>query len=317
MKDNELKEVVIQCCRNISRASTVLLFDGIVSKPTIYKWFREAEASTPTLSYAYDDKDIASEWKRMQSASGSYNARPAHNRIVTTFQPHFYSRENELWKDDKIRAKLIANRRKYLLKETFSDRELLRGFKISGIHIGYSHFSPLWIKEFINQFDIKSLYDPCGGWGHRLVGAAATNVRYIYNDKWHKTYQGAMRIQNFLGTDHILYNKDCINFTPVENYDAIFTCPPYFNVEVYEDSYPTLSDYRAFISSMLEFAIKDSVNHIGIVINHTYGDIISEHMTGNFIEIERHSLGSTSMVNHFNHKTSAKKEELIVYKRIK
>jgi hypothetical protein len=315
MKSDELREAIIQYVKSYGLQATVELFCGLASKSTIYRWSREHNIDS--LKYSYSIIKCESEWEKVKAAPGSYNARPVHNRIITTFQPHFYSIENELWKDKKIRAKLIANRKKYLSKETFSDRELLRGFKISGIHIGYSHFSPLWIKEFINNFDIKSLYDPCGGWGHRLVGAAATNVRYIYNDKWHKTYKGAVRIQNFLNTEHILYNNDCTNFTPGENYDAIFTCPPYFNKEIYEDSYPTLNDYKEFIGSMLEHAIKDNVNLIGIVINHTYGNIINEQMPDNFIEIERHSLGSTSMVNHFNHKNSAKKEELIVFKRIK
>ena len=63
-----------------------------------------------------------------------------------------------------------------------STHVLLRGFKISGIHYGYSHFNPLIIKKFLEDTNAKICYDPCGGWGHRILGSMNID-KYIENAK--------------------------------------------------------------------------------------------------------------------------------------
>ena len=95
----------------------------------------------------------------IENKIGNYNSTLSFNKTVLQFQPHFYEKEKQLFRNDNIRNKLIQNREKYLNKtyENISDIELLRGFKISGIHQGFSHFSPLWIKAFIEEFNIKSI----------------------------------------------------------------------------------------------------------------------------------------------------------------
>lgn len=315
MKDEELKDTVKQYAKKTSKSEAALLFEGIVSKSTIYKWCREIE-EVPLLSYAYDNKKMSAEWKALRSSSGSYSARPVYNRIVTTYQPHFYKRENELWRDENIRKKLIENRKKYLFKDKFTQRELLRGFKISAIHIGFSHFASLWFKKFIADHNVKVVYDPCGGWGHRLLGAAAAGIDYIYNDKWKDSCQGINQIQKFVDSNYKVYNNDCRTFVPEESYDAVFTCPPYYNVEIYEEAYKTIEEYVSFIRDMLRCSLKSSVNVVGIVINNQYADIIESQMPSAFKLCERHLLGSTNMVNHFNNGKSKKTEELLVFKRV-
>jgi len=237
-----------------------------------------------TLQYIpvcnYSDEQIVSELNLIKSKVGNYNSTPSFNKTILQFQPHFYEREKQLFKDENIRNKLIQNREKYLNKtyENISDIELLRGFKISGIHQGFSHFSPLWIKAFIEEFNIKSIYDPCGGWGHRFLGS--TNIKYIYNDIDERSVFGVKSIRNrfeknfVVKTKTVFYNEDASKFTPKEKYDAVFTCPPYFNKEKYtKDESSSNFDYDNWLNWLQKMIEKSSVNckkYIALVLSPEY-----------------------------------------------
>ena len=312
MKGENLKQAVKDYALNNTVAECTELFKGIVSQATIYRWLNETEE----LVYSYTQEECLREWKKLRITPGNYSAAPANNRIVLTSQPHFFHIEKQLYKDPLIREKLIANRKKYLYKNSFNHRELLRGFKISGLHIGYSHFSPLWIKKFIEDFNITSIYDPCGGWGHRLVGATAANISYTYNDKWKQSYEGAKNIAHLINSSARIYNNDCTNFTPVEDYTCVFTCPPYYNVELYSDTgFKTIEEYKLFITNLFKCSIKPSVTTIGIVINNTFKDIIHECIPNNYTFKAEITLGSTKSISHFNKSNSTKSELLLVFNK--
>ena len=41
------------------------------------------------------------------------------------------------------------------------------------------------------------------------------------------------------------YNKDASKFIPEEEYEAVFTCPPYYNIEIYnKKSFLDLNDFN-------------------------------------------------------------------------
>ena len=309
--NNDIKDIVREYASNNSVKDTLEMFSGIVSKPTLYRWLAEDK-----LSCAYTQDQCLTEWKSFKIRPGNYDSAPRNNRLVLTHQPHFYHIEQELYKDKSIKKKLIANRIKYLFKDKFSDRELLRGFKISGIHIGYSHFSSFWFKKFIEDNNIKSVYDPCGGWGHRFIGAAACGVTYIYNDKWDLSVKGVKDISKLISVPVTVYNNDCTNFTPLEDYECVFTCPPYYNVEVYSDAgFKGIADYSEFIRKMFQCSIKQSTHIVGIVINDTFKSIIVNEIGDSFKLTEEIVLGSTRSVSHFNKLNTVKQEVLLVFRR--
>ena len=231
----------------------------------------------PLLTYphAYSFEQLHEEYEKIQSLSGDYSMIWNRNRNIHHFQPHFFEREMQLLADLVVYDKLLSNRKKYLFKEDINLKEMIRGVKISGIHNGYSHFSPLIIKKFITETKCNSIYDPCGGWGHRLLGSGS--VPYIYNDIWSKSVNG---VNNMITTHSIknkfVYNNDCTQFTPPERYDSVFTCPPYGNKEVYGVGEFTKDSYIQFIDKMVysSFANKQSANVVGIVICHDYLELI-------------------------------------------
>lgn len=226
------------------------------------------------LSPKYSISEQKKEFERIKNNSGVYSPFTKSNRIVLSHQPHFYEIENNLWFRNKnnLRNRLIQNRIKFLKKDKFSltDRELLRGFKIMGLHFGFSHFNPLIIKKFIEDYKITSIYDFCGGWGHRLLGAY--NIKYIYNDLDRRTYEGVINIsETFKLKDKIFYNKDSAKFIPNEEYEAVFTCPPYYNTEIYQNkTFSDMNDYLNWWDKSVSNSLKLSVKYFAYVIGAKY-----------------------------------------------
>lgn len=195
----------------------------------------------------------------------------SHNYIVKCFQQkEFYKEEIKLWRDHDIRMWLIDNRCYYLNKtiDELDTEEMLRGFKITGLHIGYSHFNPAVMNWFVKEYGCRCLYDPCGGWGHRLLGSLKLD-KYIYNDFSLHTKLNVDRMVEYFGLKHVeTHSNDARLFVPDDDFDAMFTCPPYFNIEKYEcGGFKDESEFKAFIDRLFEvFESKKSCKTFGLVI---------------------------------------------------
>jgi len=276
----------------------------------------------PHLSYEYPMSECFREFELLKEKTGNLNP-VAGNKIVLTFQPHFYEKEKLMWleNNNNLRQNLVNNRKKYIERDEYqlTDKEVLRGFKISGKHIGFSHFNPLWMKYFIEKYNVNSVYDPTGGWGHRLLGAY--NIKYIYNDLDTRTYRGCKAIADtFEMTDKYFYNEDAANFSPDEEYEAVFTCPPYYNVEIYQDTEYT--SYEAYLDWWRDVVISASSNkedvfakYFAYVISNEYLEDtkkIVEEVFGRCIE----TTSIKDKINHFqNEKVIAKGEKMLVFSR--
>jgi len=279
------------------------------------------------LEYKYSQKEINKEFNKLKNNKGSYNKNPCNNKIILTYQPHFFEYENYLYKNDPIiRRKIIENRIKYLNKAEYdlTDKEILRGFKISGIHNSFSHFSSYWIKAFIEEYNIKSIYDFCGGWGHRLLGAM--NINYIYNDVDERTYKNCIFIFNdldFPNKNKIFYNKDSSQFIPNQKYDAVFTCPPYYNTEEYNNKNTSsilYNNYVDWLNKWWRASVKNSLincnKYFSFVINNKYKyDMVKICKEENLKYTKEIKLGSINNLNHFQRssKNIFKGEYLIIF----
>jgi hypothetical protein len=267
------------------------------------------------LTYDYTLDQQKKELINIHKKRGTFEASTSpYNKIVLSHQPHYYETEKRLWKENKngLRDRLLANRLKYIYKNEYqiNEKEILRGFKISGEYIGFSHFNPLWIKGFIEKYNITSIYDPTMGWGHRLLGAR--DIKYIGNDWDVRTYNGCKQICiDFDLKDKFLYNNDCSVFTPVEDYEAVFTCPPYFNTEIYDaKEFNDLSDYKDWWDKTIKCCLKPTTKYFAFVINHEYKDILNQVCTyNNLILLEEHALGR--QLNHFQVNADVVKGEFL------
>ena len=244
-KKDELNNSIIQSKKSLDISFNKQIIDN------------EFELHRKMCSYDLPNECLAKRW---------YN-----NNIVKYFQQDvFYAKEKSLWLNPEIKQKLIENRQKYLNKtiNDLSELDILDGFKRSGIWYGYSHFNPQIFSWFIKKFDAKICYDPCGGWGHRLLGAFNLK-KYIYNDLSISTKNNVDKIIKYFGiTNTETHNNDARLFMPEDDFDVMFTCPPYFNIEHYQcGDFKNIQDFNDFIDKLFEvFYNKKSCKVFGIVI---------------------------------------------------
>lgn len=281
----------------------------------------------------YSDEELLREWQLIKDGNYGYESRSSWNKLIRTFQFYeLYKNELELWhKNDlyhglPLRSWLYANRKKYIGKGygELTQAEILRAFKITGIHIGYSFHSPFYIKQFIKDYNIKSIYDPCGGWGHRMLGAAAADCKYIYNDINTNTALNCTNMAKFLQLSNVsFHNNDSSDFTPSEDYEAVFTCPPYHNVEIYSKDGAETFDYQHFLAwwhcTIVDSCImKDSCKYFAFVINRTYKDDMVQYcLDEGLVQLDDILLGSTNAKSHLNsNATMSKEERLLIFKKV-
>jgi len=104
-----------------------------------------------------------------------------------------------------------------------------------------------------------TVWDPCAGYGGRLLGAAASGVRYIGTDVEKATVAGNLSLRDLLGSDADVYLCPAEEFLapPV---DLVFTSPPYFDVERYSgqasQSYKRFSTFEKWLDGFLRPVIR-------------------------------------------------------------
>lgn len=78
-----------------------------------------------------------------------------------------------------------------------------------------------------------AVWDPCSGYGGRLMGAHLAGVKYTGTDVDPETVAGNQRLAKFLGSDATVVQCPAEAFTPPSDLDLVFTSPPYFDRERY------------------------------------------------------------------------------------
>lgn len=156
----------------------------------------------------------------------------------------FYDNAINLWDANPyvlcygtLQARLYANRYKYLGKLPYdlSDIEILRGLSISGLYRGYSVFDNTGMVDLIKRYDVTSIYDPCAGWGERLLTSGLLGVKYQGCDINAKLFDGYDSLINYyhLQNCHMHLGDSSMYDMRKHNHDCVFTCPPYESVEHY------------------------------------------------------------------------------------
>ena len=167
--------------------------------------------------------------------------------LIYHFQPHIWNSYTkgklspfDFW-ESKL-SELVRNRLKY--SNVLSKANMRLGLRI--ITKAPTNFNPVLAKNLIEKYggDECTVYDFCAGWGGRLLGAATAEncVKYIGNDVSFQSITGNNRIYKWLvnkGLTNInvdLYNESSEIFNLGDKVDFVFTCPPYFDKEIYEDN---------------------------------------------------------------------------------
>lgn len=128
------------------------------------------------------------------------------------------------------------------------------------------NFTPSLAKFIIENYSKEGdlVLDPCAGFGGRMLGCLAANRKYFGIDPEKSTVDGLNRMGKDLSIDNFII-KDCTfeDFNDDIKADLIFTCPPYFNLERYNDnnkdqSYIKYGDYESWKDGFLFNLIEKS-----------------------------------------------------------
>ena len=164
--------------------------------------------------------------------------------IAKAYQFHvFYEREKAAWCENTLRRSnlpiqvyLYHNRLKYknVAPDRISDLQLMRSFKISGAMQGYTVFDTRLMDQVVGKYHIRTIYDPCAGWGERGLYCAANRLGYLgidINAKLFPGYEAMCARYNM--THQVFFMADSATVQLVGQVDAVLTCPPYGSTEIY------------------------------------------------------------------------------------
>lgn len=182
-------------------------------------------------------------------------------KFIKYFQcPVFYERELRMWRENKtykglpLQLFLFHNRLEYLGKSPaeLSDIEILRGFGIAGILKSYPRFDTTVLNTILTDYGVASVYDPCAGWGERMICCVSRGVNYYGVDVNDKLWNGYQEMLDYLQIPKDLCVMRIEDAALVDNSmiqaDVVFTCPPYHNVEIYTEKGAENLNYQDFLN---------------------------------------------------------------------
>jgi 16S rRNA G966 N2-methylase RsmD len=111
-----------------------------------------------------------------------------------------------------------------------------------------------------------TLFDPCAGWGGRLLGTVSTGWNYVACEPNVETFENLQRLVEFLGIEDkvTLLNipAEEFDYKSLRSIDLVFTSPPYFDLEVYTDdttqSYHKHNTFDIWVDNWLKPLIVNS-----------------------------------------------------------
>jgi len=146
----------------------------------------------------------------------------------------------EAWQDHELRRYVALNRLQYIGK--CDPHSVMRGFNISGIVKKVSVFKASIATKLIKTYldDVNVIFDPFSGFSGRLIGAQNNNKYYIGQDINSKHIEESKELAEYKGfTKYELSVKDI--FESSGEYEALFTCSPYNDKEIWNDTDVNLS----------------------------------------------------------------------------
>ena len=184
--------------------------------------------------------------------------------VFNTHQPYWRDRLIK-WRDLGV---YTANGR--VAGKAYDNRRMDKRKKNEQYHNGTSSFNPVICEVVYRWFlpkDKHRILDPFAGGIVR--GAVASILKHEYTgfdvnpvqvDSNYAEYAKVSEKYEIHGSTRWL-NYDCRKYVSHEKYDLIFTCPPYYNLEIYSDLQEDLSTKATY-----EEFLKDYQQ----IIEHTY-----------------------------------------------
>ena len=235
----------------------------------------------------------------------------------------FYEHELSLWNNntyrgDKwgtVRAFLYANRWKYIhkLPDELTDRMLLRAFRISGLYVGYTSFDNAMMLQVIKKYGVTSVYDPCSGWGERMATCGLLGLDYEGCDINDRLVNGYNKLISLIDDfEPLMHINDSAKQDVQHDVDAIITCPPYMDVEIYTDKGAEHYDKGKFTAWWKDVVTKCSATNakvFAVQTNQACRDIFLSGMTDAGWELSEELTYNNARISHFHRTGKSVKHE--------
>ena len=228
------------------------MFDKEQICHTLGRVISEGRISLPVVQLTGDQK--LSELARLATRKVGTEQALSRSYVGQRLSSHF---------TDSSRFKAVG--KSHSAEEIWGDQTLAKklasGLFIWGAHEGVTNtnfrryltslmriptqFRPAAALDLIRRTGANSFYDPCGGWGDRLLAGLVGCQRVHTNDVnprlQHDYQQMTDWVKGQREVQVTITGHDASTFVPAETFDLSFTSPPYLNTELYERDNPLQS----------------------------------------------------------------------------
>ena len=224
----------------------------------------------------YSDIELRTDWIKLVSWNAQVTSIASTQRVgmklCEHFFPNFYDIEDKkgnsfklLWTAKNLEKVLRWNRKSH---STPYLSEIKRGIYFNFGLPKSTMYRPQMAKLVVTNLGGMSVFDPCAGWGGRLLGSLAAGAEvYTAFEPNTETYEGLLRMVKFLGLESRvrLYKDSALNMDSynIRNIDVVLTSPPYFDLEVYshEDtqSVTGCTSYQMWVNKFLGPLVQSSL----------------------------------------------------------
>ena len=173
-----------------------------------------------------------------------------------------------------------------------------------------SQFRPSAAKCIYQLFQAENVLDFSSGWGDRLSGFMATDTtkRYVGIDPSTKLFNGysnqIKEYSKFTSKSISMINSTAEDAVIDEEFDLIFTSPPYFNIERYtQDKNQSFKMYKKldiWLEKFLFFSISKYWNNLkeGGILAINIGDVYSNHTINKICDPMNNFIATLSKANY-------------------
>lgn len=215
----------------------------------------EFENVLPQLAYElesvsfypqYTNTELLADWQKLLVWNANVSEIASTQRIgmklCEHFFPNFYDIEDKkgnsfksLWTAKNLEKVLRWNRKSH---STPYLSELKRGIYFNFGLPKSTMYRPQTAKMVVSNLGGIKVFDPCAGWGGRMLGTIAAGAEHYYAFEPNtETYNGLLQLTEFLGIQNkvSIYKDSALNMKQygLRDIDVVLTSPPYFDLEVY------------------------------------------------------------------------------------
>ena len=238
-----------------------------------------AELMAIDYRYHYSLSELEADWQRL-CATHSYKTGAQFKpgmKLCQHFCPNFWDIESaagksfaKAWNDpvvmDKVREWGLQGMSQLWLSWVRRAVFMAAGLPNS------SYYRPHFSKQVIGMTGKSHgvLYDPCAGWGGRMLGTLASGWDYHSCEPNPLTHANLQRMIEFVNpktqANIRLQGAETFDVSTIGPVDIVLTSPPYFNLEVYnhdaEQSYNTHTTYDAWRDGWLTPLINHCLDNL-------------------------------------------------------